>query len=108
MKVLIKTLIPKKLIRKREVLVSKVSMYIVIIIVLCHSVRLIPTIWEISRTFLEKEEEADPWSDWPPWVDTVTGLSHLTLTISCSPSFYIYYALYGTRNKEGNTVNLYL
>ena len=48
--------------------------------------------------------QADPWSEWPPWVDTVTGLSHLTLTVSCSPTFYIYYALYGTRNKEGNPV----
>ena len=47
---------PKKLTRKREVLISKVSMYIVIIIVLCHSVRLIPTIWEISQTFLEPDE----------------------------------------------------
>ena len=37
-------------------LISKVSMYIVIIIVLCHSVRLIPTIWEISQTFLEADE----------------------------------------------------
>ena len=46
----------KKLVRKREVLISKVSIYIVIIIVLCHSVRLIPTIWEISQTFLEADE----------------------------------------------------
>ena len=37
-------------------MISKVSMYIVIIIVLCHSVRLIPTIWEISQTFLEADE----------------------------------------------------
>ena len=50
-------LIFEKLIRKREVLISKVSIYIVVIIVLCHSVRLIPTIWEISRTFMEKEDE---------------------------------------------------
>ena len=86
-------------------LISKVSMYIVIIIVLCHSVRLIPTIWEISQTFLEeKEDETDTASDWPAWVDTVSGLSHLTLTISCSPSFYIYFALYGTRNQDENPV----
>ena len=36
---------------------------------------------------------------WPAWVDTVTGLSHLTLTVSCSSSFYIYFALYGTRHE---------
>ena len=49
--------IPKKLIRKREVLISKVSIYIVIIIVMCHSVRLIPTIWEITQTFLQGDED---------------------------------------------------
>ena len=32
---------------------------------------------------------------WPPWVDLVTVISHLALTISCSLSFYIYYAQYG-------------
>ena len=54
-------LIFEKLIRKREVLISKVSIYMVIIIVLCHSVRLIPTIWEISQTFLEGEEVKSIW-----------------------------------------------
>ena len=37
---------------------------------------------------------------WPPWVDMVTIISHLALTISCSLSFYIYYGKYG-KPKQG-------
>ena len=40
----------QKLIRKREVLISQVTVYIVIIIVTCHSIRLVPTLWEIVET----------------------------------------------------------
>ena len=36
---------------------------------------------------------------WPPWVDMVTVASHLTLTISSSLSFYIYFLLYGAKHK---------
>ena len=73
-------------------------MYIVIILVTCHSIRLVPTIWEIVQTihlhWAITEERS-----WPAWVDMVTGVSHLTLTISSSLSFYIYFILYGAKHK---------
>ena len=37
--------------RKREVLLSLVSVYIVVLMVSCHTVRIIPNIWEIVQTF---------------------------------------------------------
>ena len=36
---------------------------------------------------------------WPPWLDMISVISHLALTISCSLSFYIYYGKYGLRRK---------
>ena len=39
---------------------------------------------------------------WPPWVDFITILSHLALTVSCSMSFYIYYWKHGMP-KQGMT-----
>ena len=86
------------MIRKREVLISRVTVYIVIILVTCHSIRLVPTIWEIVQTVRLHWGMTEERS-WPAWVDMVTGVSHLTLTISSSLSFYIYSILYGSKHK---------
>ena len=37
---------------------------------------------------------------WPLWVDTVAVVSHLALALSCSLSFYIYCALYWTKQSS--------
>ena len=94
----IQNIFPKKLIRKREVLISRVTVYIVILIVTCHSIRLVPTIWEIVETISQAGAISEEFS-WPAWVDIVTVVSHLTLTISSSLSFYIYFLLYGAKHK---------
>ena len=39
------------IIRKREVVISRVSVYIVVILVSCHTIRIIPNVWEIVQTF---------------------------------------------------------
>ena len=36
--------------RKREVLLARISVYIMVLMVSCHTVRLVPTIWEIVQT----------------------------------------------------------
>ena len=43
-------------IRKREVLLSRISVYIVVLMVSCHTVRIIPTIWEIVQTLTKDAE----------------------------------------------------
>ena len=77
-------------------------MYIVIILVTCHSIRLVPTIWEIIQTVRLHWGMIEERS-WPAWVDIITGVSHLTLTISSSLSFYIYSILYGSKHKVEKT-----
>jgi len=91
----------EKLIRKREVVISRVSVYIVVIIVSCHTIRIVPNMWEIAQTF--NREDGGKAFYWPPWVDLVTAISHLALTTSCSISFYIYYAKYGANKKDITT-----
>ena len=107
------TLMKERNVRKREVLLARISVYIVMLMVVCHSVRIIPTVWEIVQTFnmdtktaVRVRQETDLIIyiifldfNWPPWVDLVTTFSHLAITISCSLSFYIYYAKYGANRK---------
>ena len=44
------TLRKEKNVRKREVVLARISVYIVVLMVSCHTVRIIPNIWEISQT----------------------------------------------------------
>ena len=46
----------EKSIRKREVLLSRISVYIVVLMVSCHTVRIVPTIWEIVQTLTMETE----------------------------------------------------
>jgi hypothetical protein len=48
----------QKNVRRREVLLSRVSVYIVVLMVSCHTVRIIPNIWEIVQT-LDMDNEAN-------------------------------------------------
>ena len=47
----------EKTIRKREVLLSRISVYIVIIIVSCHTIRIVPNVWEIVQSCIGVNEE---------------------------------------------------
>ena len=49
----------EKSIRKREVLLSRISVYIVVLMVSCHTVRIVPTIWEIVQTLSTDTEVGD-------------------------------------------------
>ena len=44
------TLRKEKNVRKREVALARISVYIVVLMVSCHTVRIIPTVWEIVQT----------------------------------------------------------
>ena len=48
----------QKNVRTREVLLSRISVYIVVLMVSCHTVRIIPNIWEIVQT-LNMDNEAN-------------------------------------------------
>ena len=54
------TLRREKNVRKREVLLARISVYIVVLMVSCHTVRIIPTVWEIVQT-LNMDTEVMYW-----------------------------------------------
>ena len=99
--------------RKREVLNSHISLYIALVTLVCHSIRLIPTVWEIYQRFTLQAEVRNIFEkyfdilsvcscqdySWPVWVEVVTVISHLALTLSASISPYIFPVLY-RRNKH--------
>ena len=49
----------EKTIRKREVLLSRISVYIVIIIVSCHTIRIVLNVWEIVQACSGVNEEVN-------------------------------------------------
>ena len=59
-------------IRKREVLLSRLSVYIVVLMVSCHAVRIIPTIWEIIMTVTDQADITQATKTWLWWF--ITGL----------------------------------
>jgi len=93
----------ERTLRKREVTLSRINIYIVYIIVSCHTIRIIPNAWEIVHRM-----SGSPGTTlyWPPWMDMVVIFSHLALTTSCSLSFYIYYAKYGSMSKASRVMGL--
>lgn len=59
--------------RRREVLLSKISIYIVYMFVCCHSVRIIPTIYELIWHYAKKTDDAMD-LPWPEWVAGITNV----------------------------------
>jgi len=81
--------------RKREVILSRISIYIVFVFLFCHSVRIVPNIYEMVCTYTKPDKKP---LAFPPWVLAFTHLSHLLVTFACSANFYIYFAKYGSRS----------
>ena len=63
---------------------SRVGVYISVIIVLCHSIRLVPNTWELSQ--LDKSDHKEP----PEWLEEISALSHLLITLSCSVNWSVF------------------
>ena len=70
----------RKKMKPKEIKLAKVGLYIVLIFVLCHSVRWIPNFYELSH----------PGDNAPPWVDAFMHISHFVIVFNSSVNFYIY------------------
>ena len=70
--------------KKSEIALAKVSLAIVFVFILCHSVKWIPNLYELAR--LAREDKRA----WPPWVESTTHISHFLMTVNSSVNFYIY------------------
>ena len=83
--------------KKNEIALAKVSVAIVIIFVLCHSVRWIPNVYELVRIMRGEKE------DWPPWIESLTHISHFLTTLNSSVNFYIYCFKHFSKSASNST-----
>ena len=70
----------KRNITPKEVKLAKVGLYIVLIFVMCHSVKWVPNFYELVHQGTEE----------PKWVDVFMHISHFVIVFNCSLNFYIY------------------
>ena len=68
----------------REMYLGKISVCIMVIFIICHSIRWIPNIYELFQHVISKTVY------WPTWVESTTHLSHFMTTFDSSINFYVY------------------
>eukprot|EP00093_Oithona_nana_P015158 15158.XXX_1229320_1231616_1 [CDS] Oithona nana genome sequencing. len=71
--------------RRKDIVLAKVSMAIVFVFIVCHSIKWIPNIYELLQVDEEDKE-------WPNWVELISNFSHLAIVFNSSVNFYIYFA----------------
>ena len=74
-------------IKASEIILAKVSLLVVAVFVLCHSIRWIPNIYELAQRLYCSDNNIA----WPTWVDYLTNISHFLVILNGSVNFYIYY-----------------
>ena len=80
--------IRKKRIKPSEIILARVSIMIVFVFIVCHSIRWIPNVYEL----IQRINSQDGNVEWPPWVESMTGISHFLTVLNSSVNFYIYCA----------------
>ena len=71
--------------KTNEVALAKVSLTIVLIFILCHSVKWIPNIYELLRLSSQDKRQ------WPHWIESVTHVAHFLMSLNSSVNFYVYF-----------------
>ena len=84
-----------------EIRLAKVSLIIVFMFIICHSVRWVPNIYELLWR-MNKEKFV-----WNAWVESVTNISHFSVTLNSSVNFFIYcFTHYRVLNQTiGDVIN---
>ena len=62
----------------KEVAHTQISLAIVTMFILCHSVRWVPNTWELAHLGSTYRPPT------PPWIQYTNAVSHLLITLSCS------------------------
>merc|ERR1711899_612304 len=69
--------------KKNEIALAKVGLTIVLIFILCHSVKWIPNIYELVRLSGNDKRQ------WPPWIESTTHIAHFLMSLNSSVNFYV-------------------
>ena len=75
-----------KRLKTNEIMLSKVSLIISLVFIICHSIRFVPNIYELISRIQDNQ-----FVPWPDWIECFTYMSHLLTVFSASVNFYIYY-----------------
>lgn len=76
--------------KTNEIMLSKVSVIISVMFIICHSIRFVPNIYELIARFHVNAGDTS-YVMWPDWVEGFTFFSHLLTVLNASINFYIYY-----------------
>jgi len=74
--------------RRASLVMAQVSLAIVFVFIVCHSIKWIPNVYELLQVGRADGEQLH----WPPWIELVTHISHLMTVFNSSVNFYIYFA----------------
>ena len=88
--------------KKNEVALAKVSLTIVLIFILCHSIKWIPNIYELLRLSSSDKRK------WPSWIESTTHVAHFLMSFNSSVNFYVYCAKhvrFSCKQNSGSSEN---
>ena len=71
--------------RKKESRLTRISIFIVWLFIVCHVWKLIPTIYELIYS-----EDGLELKIWPNWLTTIKHLSHTLIAFNSAVNFLIY------------------
>ena len=78
----------RRRLRLNELELAKVSLIVIIIFVICNSIRWIPNIYELlQRLKLDEDDRIE----WPEWVSSMIQVNHFLTVFNSSVNFYVYY-----------------
>ncbi|XP_023331763.1 FMRFamide receptor isoform X2 [Eurytemora carolleeae] len=72
--------------RRKEVNLSKISILIVIVFMVCHSLKWLPTVWEITQ-----KGKALSDYEWPDWIAKISSMSNFLTTLNGSFTALVYF-----------------
>ena len=76
---------------------QKLVFIVIVIFVICNSIRWIPNIYELLQRLKLDEQKS---IEWPEWVSSMIQVNHFLVVFNSSVNFYVYYFThYGMSRK---------
>ena len=69
-----------------EVILAKFSIFIILVLIICHSIKWIPNVYELVQRMYGEDE----YINWPLWIQSVSQISHFLTVLNSSVNFYVY------------------
>ena len=77
----------KRQVKLNEIELANVSIIVVVVFIVCHSIRWIPNIYELIIRIYSEEINVK----WPVWAEYIAEINQFLIVFNSSVNFYIYY-----------------